>query len=135
MSTFQTTVQGTFQLLRLRWARRPRWLLGPEAYVTRSFESTLEVLRWDKVRKAGQRWAWAGAVLGGVAGLVAFAPASWLAHGVSRLSGERLLLADAQGTIWHGQAVAVLTGGPGSRDVRWRRSVKKTMRCSSTPPT
>ncbi len=84
VSTFQTTVQGTFQLLRLRWARRPRWLLGPEAYVTRSFESTLEVLRWDKVRKAGQRWAWAGAVLGGVAGLVAFAPASWLAHGVSR---------------------------------------------------
>ncbi|MBP6614157.1 MAG: type II secretion system protein N [Aquabacterium sp.] len=57
-------------------------------------------------------------MLGGVAGLVAFAPASWLAHGVSRLSGERLLLADAQGTIWQGQAVAVLTGGPGSRDVR-----------------
>ena len=88
-----TTFQATVQLWRLRWARRPRWLLGPEAYVTRSFESTLEVLRWDKVRKAGRRWAWAGAVLGGLTGVVAFAPASWLAHGVSRLSGERLLLA------------------------------------------
>lgn len=118
MTSFQSTVQSTMQLWRLRWARRPRWLLGPEAYVTRSFESTLEVLRWEKVRKAGRRWAWAGAVIGGVAGGVAFAPASWLAQGVSRLTGERVLLADAQGTIWQGQAVAVLTGGPGSRDVR-----------------
>ena len=31
---------------------------------------------------------------------------------------SRLILADAQGTIWHGDAVAVLTGGPGSRDAR-----------------
>lgn len=118
MSTFQTTVQSTFQLLRLRWARRPRWLLGPEAYVTRSFESTLEAIRWEKVRKAGRRWAWAGAALGSLAGVVAFAPASWLASGVASLSGNRLLLADAQGTIWQGQAVAILTGGAGSRDAR-----------------
>lgn len=104
--------------LRLRWAQRPRWLLGPEAYVTRSFESTLEAMRWENVRKAGRRWAWLGAAIGGVIGIVAFAPASWLANGVSRMTGDRVLLADAQGTIWRGQAVAVLTGGPGSRDVR-----------------
>lgn len=103
---------------RLRWARRPRWLLGPEAYVTRSFESTLEEMRWETVRKASRRSAWIGAVIGGVIGVVAFAPASWLANGVSRMTGHRLLLADAQGTIWQGQAVAVLTGGPGSRDAR-----------------
>jgi general secretion pathway protein N len=93
-------------------------LLGPEAYVTRSFESTLEEMRWETVRKASRRSAWIGAVIGGVIGVVAFAPASWLANGVSRMTGHRLLLADAQGTIWQGQAVAVLTGGPGSRDAR-----------------
>ncbi|MDQ5926312.1 type II secretion system protein N [Aquabacterium sp.] len=114
MTTFQTTAQ----MWRLRWARRPRWLLGPEAYVTRSFESTLEEMRWETVRKASRRSAWIGAVIGGVIGVVAFAPASWLANGVSRMTGHRLLLADAQGTIWQGQAVAVLTGGPGSRDAR-----------------
>lgn len=104
--------------LRMRWMQRPRWLLGPEAYVTRGFESTLEAMRWDTVRKAGRRWAWAGAILGGLIGTVAFAPASWLANRVSHWSGDRLLLADAKGTIWRGQAVAILTGGPGSRDVR-----------------
>ena len=103
---------------RLRWGRRPRWLLGPEAYVTRSFESTLQEMRWETVRKPSRRSAWIGAVIGGVIGVVAFAPASWLANGVSRMTGHRLLLADAQGTIWQGQAVAVLTGGPGSRDAR-----------------
>lgn len=118
MSTFQTTVQSTFQLLRLRWSRRPRWLLGPEAYVTRSFESTLEAIRWEKVRKAGRRWGWAGAILGGILGVVAFAPASWLASSVASWSGGKLLLADAQGTVWQGHAVAVLTGGVGSRDAR-----------------
>lgn len=113
-----SVITDLLQQGRLRWARRPLWLLGPEAYVTRSFDSTLEALRWEKVRKATRRWAWAGAALGSVVGVVAFAPASWLANAVSRMSGERLLLADAQGTIWQGQAVAVLTGGPGSRDVR-----------------
>lgn len=101
------------------WQRRPVWLHGgAEPYVTRSVESSLEVARWDRVRRAGGHWAWGGAVLGGVLGLVAFAPATWLTPTVFRLTGERLLLAEAEGTIWHGQAVAVLTGGPGSRDMR-----------------
>ena len=92
-----SVITDLLQQGRLRWARRPLWLLGPEAYVTRSFDSTLEALRWEKVRKATRRWAWAGAALGSVVGVVAFAPASWLANAVSRMSGERLLLADAQG--------------------------------------
>jgi len=57
-----------------------------------------------------------GVLLGAVAGLLAFAPAAWLADGVASATGQRLLLADARGTVWRGSAVAVLTGGEGSRD-------------------
>lgn len=63
-----------------------------------------------------RRWAWLGGLLGGLAGLLAFAPASWLAEVVADSSGGRLLLAEAQGTVWQGSALLVLTGGPGSRD-------------------
>ena len=62
------------------------------------------------------RWALAGSVLGAAAATLAFAPASWLANALAATSGERLLLADARGTVWQGSAVLVLTGGPGSRD-------------------
>lgn len=58
----------------------------------------------------------AGILLGGIAALVAFAPAAWLAAGIASASGDRLLLADARGTVWNGSAVMVLTGGAGSRD-------------------
>lgn len=64
------------------------------------------------------RWALPGAVAGGLLALFAFAPATWLAREVADSSGGRLLLADAQGTVWRGQAVLVLTGGAGSRDAR-----------------
>jgi general secretion pathway protein N len=63
-----------------------------------------------------RRWAWAGAALGASAALAAFAPAAWLAAAVASATDQRLLLADARGTVWSGSAVAVLTGGPGSRD-------------------
>lgn len=63
-----------------------------------------------------RRWAVAGALLGGVLALVAFAPATWLASAVARATEHRVLLAQADGTIWSGNAVLVLTGGPGSRD-------------------
>jgi general secretion pathway protein N len=67
------------------------------------------------MRKA--RWAAAvGALLGAAVALVAFAPAAWLATGVATATGQRLLLADAQGTAWQGSAVLVLTGGADSRD-------------------
>lgn len=91
---------------------------GAGALTTRWLESTMEIARWENMRKAGRRWGWWGAGLGALVGLVVYAPASWLAQGVVELSGQRLLLAESQGTIWHGDAVVVLTGGPGSRDAR-----------------
>ena len=57
-----------------------------------------------------------GATLGALAALVAFAPAAWLADSLATATEQRLLLADARGTVWQGSAVAVLTGGAGSRD-------------------
>lgn len=79
-------------------------------------ESTYAELAWDKSRSATRRWGAFGAVVGGLIGLVAFAPAAWLAGSLSAGSGERLLLTEARGTVWSGSAVPVLTGGPGSRD-------------------
>jgi general secretion pathway protein N len=61
-------------------------------------------------------WALAGAVLGTLLALVAFAPAAWLASGVAAATHQRLLLAEAEGTLWRGSALMVLTGGEGSRD-------------------
>jgi len=63
-----------------------------------------------------KRWAVAGALIGIVAALVAFAPAAWLAAALAGATDGRLLLADARGSVWSGSAVPVLTGGPGSRD-------------------
>lgn len=65
---------------------------------------------------AARGWAGLGAVAGCLAALVAFAPAAWLGALLSDATGERLLLADARGTVWDGSAVLLLTGGPGSRD-------------------
>lgn len=82
---------------------------------------------WQRARHASRRWALWGAGLGLLLGLLLAAPASWLASAVYRASGERLLLADARGTVWQGHAVLVLAGGPGSQDasalpdrLRWR---------------
>jgi len=86
------------------------------AATTRWMESTLEVARWENMRKAGRRWGWWGAAVGAVLGLLVYAPAPWLAQAVVVSTGGRLLLAESSGTIWHGDAVVVLTGGPGSRD-------------------
>ena len=98
--------------------RRPAWMQGAGALTTRWLESTMEIARWENMRKAGRRWGWWGAGMGALIGMVVYAPASWLAQGVVELSGRRLLLAESQGTIWKGDAVAVLTGGVGSRDAR-----------------
>ena len=62
------------------------------------------------------RWALLGAVAGALFTLVLFAPAAWLAGAVASATDQRLLLADARGTVWNGNAVLVLTGGAGSRD-------------------
>jgi general secretion pathway protein N len=79
-------------------------------------ESTLAELAWQRTRGAAGRWAVAGGIIGAIAGLVACAPAAWLASAVASATGDQLLLTDARGTLWNGSALPVLTGGPGSRD-------------------
>ena len=105
--------RSLFSLSRLPAKRR-----GFAARTTRWGESTLEVARWARSRKASGRWALGGAVLGLLLGVVLFAPAAWLSNAVASASGQHLLLADARGTVWSGSAVVVLAGGPGSRDAR-----------------
>lgn len=79
-------------------------------------ESTFQELAWDKSRRATVRWGMAGALVGALAGVIAFAPAAWLAKGIASATHQRLLLSDARGTVWAGSAVPVLTGGPDSHD-------------------
>jgi len=78
-------------------------------------ESTLAELAWERTRKAVVRWGWAGLMMGALVALVAFAPAAWFAQGVAAATKQRLLLADARGTVWNGSATAVLSGGAESR--------------------
>ena len=94
--------------------RTPRF--SPTVAATGWGESTFAELAWDRSRGAAARWAVAGSLIGALLGVIVFAPAAWLAQTVSSASGERVLLADARGTLWSGSAVLVLTGGPGSRD-------------------
>ena len=79
-------------------------------------ESTFAEISWDKSRSAALRWAIFGLAVGALVGVVAFAPAGWLARAVAAATVQRLLLADARGSVWAGSAVLVLTGGPESRD-------------------
>jgi general secretion pathway protein N len=79
-------------------------------------ESTLAEQAWEVERGGAVRWAIAGAIAGVLAGLVLFAPAAWLAQYVATATSQRLILADARGTIWSGSAVPVLAGGAGSHD-------------------
>jgi len=71
---------------------------------------------WQRAQHAARRWALAGALAGALLAAVSYAPASWLADALFKLSNERLLLAEARGSVWTGEAVVVLAGGPGSRD-------------------
>jgi general secretion pathway protein N len=47
---------------------------------------------------------------------LALAPARWAAWAALQASEGRVVLGDASGTVWAGQARITLTGGPGSRD-------------------
>ncbi|MBK9235769.1 MAG: type II secretion system protein N [Rhodoferax sp.] len=66
-----------------------------------------------------QRTPWAWAVFGALFGLIGatlwFAPAQWLARLVATQSSARVLLGDARGTVWHGSAQLILSGGTGSQ--------------------
>ena len=79
-------------------------------------ESTYAELAWDKSRSAAARWGAFGVLVGALLAVIVFAPAAWLAAAIASATNQHLLLADARGTVWSGSAVAVLTGGPGSRD-------------------
>ncbi len=61
-------------------------------------------------------WAWAGAVLGLLTITLLLAPARVLTQAITQASGERVQLSDARGSVWHGSAQLVLTGGAGSAD-------------------
>lgn len=76
-------------------------------------------------------WSRLGPVLGlcagALAGVLVFAPAQWLATALASASGGRVVLSQAQGTVWAGQAGLSLSAGAGAREkralpqgVRWR---------------
>jgi general secretion pathway protein N len=79
-------------------------------------DSTHAELEWGKARASSLRWSVAGAVTGALISAIAFAPAAWLASAVSGATRQQFMLVEARGTVWSGSAVAVLTGGEGSRD-------------------
>lgn len=96
--------------------KRNRQLWSPTVAASGWSESTLAEQAWEVERGAAVRWAVAGLFAGVVAGFILFAPAAWLASAVASASDQRLILADARGTIWSGSAIPVLSGGAGSRD-------------------
>lgn len=102
-------------MMRLR-RKRARNLFSPTVAATGWGESTFAEISWDKSRHAGVRWALVGGVVGALLAVLAYAPAAWLVNAVATATQQRVLLADARGTVWSGSAVAVLTGGEGSRD-------------------
>ncbi|MGQ3054829.1 MAG: type II secretion system protein N [Roseateles sp.] len=78
-----------------------------------------------------RRWSIAGALVGIVAALIIFAPASWLARALASATAGHLLIVDTRGSVWNGSGVLVLTGGAGSRDasslpgrLHWRMVAK-----------
>ncbi|MFM2119226.1 MAG: hypothetical protein RL722_694 [Pseudomonadota bacterium] len=100
----------------LRQALRPRKRSGFAA--TRLGGAGRQERRTVGGGSLASRAVWLGALVGALLALVLFAPARWLAEGLASASGERLLLADANGSLWQGSAVLVLTGGPGTREAR-----------------
>lgn len=63
----------------------------------------------------GRRMAWLGAGVGLLMALALFAPARWLADAVTRATAGQVQLVNARGTVWHGKADLLFTGGDGSR--------------------
>lgn len=102
---------------RLGWHRRGHSAPFHTTYAsTRWGEASDAEAAWDRARAAGVRWGWAGALCGALVALVWCAPARWVAEGIASATAQRVVLADARGSVWSGSAVLVLTGGPGSRD-------------------
>lgn len=85
--------------------------------------------RGARVARAPRAWLWLllSSLVGGVlTALVAF-PARWLSPWVSELSQHRLVLTQAQGSLWQGQAQLALGSDQGawhSLPGRWQWQVK-----------
>ncbi|HXE22737.1 MAG TPA: type II secretion system protein N [Rhodoferax sp.] len=73
--------------------------------------------RSHPIARARNSWSWAGGglLLGVLAGLLLFAPASWLAQWLARRTDGHVVLAQARGTIWNGSAQLVLAAGADSQ--------------------
>lgn len=67
-------------------------------------------------RRRARRWGLVGLLLGIGLGWVWWAPAALMGSALASLSGARLLLAEPEGSVWHGRGQLVLAGGPGSLD-------------------
>lgn len=74
-------------------------------------------MRGNRTHESSQ-WGWAGSgvVLGLALGVVAFAPARWVADSVQQASNQQVTLVNARGTLWQGSAQLVFSGGTGSQD-------------------
>lgn len=57
-----------------------------------------------------------GLLVGALPALAIFAPAQWLASGLSLATAGQVQLVQARGTVWNGSAQLVLAGGTGSQD-------------------
>ncbi|MFM2406515.1 MAG: hypothetical protein RL223_4395 [Pseudomonadota bacterium] len=95
---------------------RPTYL--PSAGPQSTFDDALSRPRtgWVAQARTSRRWALVGALTGALVVLPLAAPAAWLAQAVGAVTRGHVLLADARGTLWAGDAVLVLTAGAGSRD-------------------
>ena len=84
---------------------------------------SLPPLRLRRRAEADERPSLGWRVLWCVVALLAIAvtivtqyPAAWAAERVAAATGHRVLLADSQGTLWHGSATLALTAGNGGAD-------------------
>ncbi len=100
--------------MRQGWGSGRTWRPFADAAV----QATQTEQAWGHLRSAAVRWAMAGTLVGAVLAWVFCAPAAWLARAVGDATQQRVVLADARGTVWSGSALLVLTGGPGARDAR-----------------
>jgi general secretion pathway protein N len=89
---------------------RPAKGKSRQAFVPPPVEGQVRLLQRHR------RLAIVGAAVGLVLGVVASLPASLLVNAVANATGDTFLLAEAEGTIWSGSAITVLTGGAGSHD-------------------
>ena len=88
----------------IRRKRTPQ-LWTPTVQTTGWAESTLAEQAWVEARGATLRWAIVGAIVGVLVGLVAFAPASWLAHAIA--SGTSCSSSIGKSSFWVGSLTGI----------------------------